>query len=119
MVLEFSPADPRSLLGHLLARLAGGVEALYTFDAGSWCIESWRACPRCGHYPVHGSHVRGPFEWLRLRLTEKRPFRCPVSGRRPIYQDMLPHCIDAWPAGKPSNLTYTPPAGGLISCEDD
>jgi hypothetical protein len=34
MVLEFSPADPRSLLGHLLARLADGVEALYTFGAG-------------------------------------------------------------------------------------
>ncbi|MFA5909611.1 MAG: hypothetical protein WC815_12595 [Vicinamibacterales bacterium] len=28
------------------------------------------------------SHLHGPWEWLRHRLTRKRPFRCQACGWR-------------------------------------
>jgi hypothetical protein len=39
-------------------------------------------CPRCRQYPLRISHLRGPFEWLRQKITRKSPYRCLACGWR-------------------------------------
>jgi hypothetical protein len=41
-----------------------------------------KGCPRCRQFPLHMSHMHGPLEWLRHRLTRMRPYRCPACRWR-------------------------------------